>query len=478
MATIFVSHSSKDDPVTEDLIAWLHANGFNDTFADHLNILGGENWSAQIRAQAAACPVVLCMITPNWLASSDCFNEFQAAWYMGKKILPLFLVDPAQAGSDEPGRRLARVLAETQGIDLRKVMRADGRLDFDQHPKTADLLTRSLRAFGADARPKRKAPWKGIAAGVALVALMAGIYAYLELNTPSTQVDHDIALPGGLAHGDTFTDCEGCPTMVAVAGGQLLMGAPADRITAGDFSADQGPQRSVKITAFAIGQTEVTRAQFTDFLEASGHTPPSGCITWEDGIESDRTDRSFENPGYDQNPDHPVVCITWHDAQAYVDWLSRETGERYRLLSEAEWEFAARAGSDDRFFFGADVEAICRYDNVGDADAKARWPNWETTACSDGEVVTGPAGSYDPNGFGVYDIYGNVREWVRDCWHNNYQRAPDTSQAWIDVGCTARVARGGSWDSKPSLVASSWRLSLPAETRHFLYGFRVARELK
>ena len=105
MATIFVSHSSKDDPVTEDLIAWLHANGFNDTFADHLNILGGENWSAQIHAQAAACPVVLCMITPNWLASSDCFNEFQAAWYMGKKILPLFFVDPAQAGSDEPGRR-------------------------------------------------------------------------------------------------------------------------------------------------------------------------------------------------------------------------------------------------------------------------------------------------------------------------------------------------------------------------------------
>ncbi|MEM9741010.1 MAG: formylglycine-generating enzyme family protein, partial [Pseudomonadota bacterium] len=118
------------------------------------------------------------------------------------------------------------------------------------------------------------------------------------------------------------------------------------------------------------------------------------------------------------------------------------------------------------------------YDNIGDADARARWPNWETTACSDGKIFTGPAGSYEPNGFGVHDIYGNVREWVGDCWHNNYERAPSTSQAWIDVGCTNRVVRGGSWDSKPSLVASSWRLSLPADTRHFLYGFRVARELR
>ena len=305
-----------------------------------------------------------------------------------------------------------------------------------------------------------------------------GLLAYLSQPAWETRVDAGAALPGGLTHRESFRDCEGCPEMVALAGGQLLMGAQAERITAGDFAPDQGPQRLVSVAPFAIGRHEVTRAQFAAFLDASGHPRPSGCITWEDGIDSNRPDRSFEYPGYPQGPEHPAVCLTWHDAQAYVDWLSRETGEAYRLPSEAEWEFAARAGSDARFFFGPDVEAICRFDNIADAEARARWANWETTACSDGQVFTAPAGSFEANGFGVFDVYGNVREWVRDCWHNTYDNAPETSWAWIDAGCGNRVARGGSWDSKPTLVASSWRLSMPAETRHFLYGFRVARELE
>lgn len=478
MARVFVSHASKDDQLTEDLIKWLHENGFRDTFADHLDILGGENWTDQIRTRVADCRVVLCLITPSWLDSSDCFSEFQAAWYMGKSILPLFLLDPNKPEPGEPARRLSRVLAETQGIDLRKALLPDGRIDLDQHPATADLLSRSLRAFVAQASPSKRLPKRVLAiAGLGAVVVAMGVWAYIGQSNLATEVNADAALPGGMTHQQTFRDCETCPAMVALAGGQLLMGAPADRITAGDFTADQGPQRLVSVLPFAIGQHEVTRAQFGAFLDASGYQRPSGCTTWEDGVNSNREDRSFDHPGYDQAPDHPAVCLSWNDAQAYVDWLSRDTGNTYRLLSEAEWEYAVRAGSDTRFFFGPDVEAICRFDNIGDADALARWPNWETTACSDGRTFTGPVGSYAANGFGVFDVYGNVREWVRDCWHNNYENAPVTSQAWVDVGCDDRVARGGSWDSKPSLVASSWRLSLPADTRHFLYGFRVAREL-
>ncbi|MEM7599688.1 MAG: formylglycine-generating enzyme family protein, partial [Pseudomonadota bacterium] len=311
----------------------------------------------------------------------------------------------------------------------------------------------------------------------ALVACIAGAWAIFLQSANHTSVDVS-AQPGPFEHLDPFRDCDGCPSMVALAGGDLLMGAPEQDITANRYTADQGPQRLVRIAPFAVAQHEVTRAQFAAFIDASGYAKPSDCFTWEDGTSQVRDDRSFENPGYAQGPDHPVVCVSWHDAQAYVDWLARETGEPYRLLGEAEWEYAARAGSDARYFFGPDVEAICRYDNIGDADALVRWPTWETTACSDGQVFTGPVGSYEPNSFGISDLYGNAREWVRDCWHNTYDAAPMTSEAWVDVGCERRVVRGGSWDSKPSLVSSSWRYSLPADARNHLYGFRVARDVR
>ncbi|KRS16426.1 toll/interleukin-1 receptor domain-containing protein [Roseovarius indicus] len=149
MATVFLSHATKDDALTGDLLRWLHENGFRDTFVDHLDILGGDNWTDRLRDQAAACRVVICVLTENWLNSSDCFNEFQAAWYMGKSILPLFFVDIDAPGSGEPARRLGRVLAETQGIDLRGAIGPDGTVDLARDPDTADLLARSLRAFGA-----------------------------------------------------------------------------------------------------------------------------------------------------------------------------------------------------------------------------------------------------------------------------------------------------------------------------------------
>jgi len=152
MATVFISHANKDDALTGDLLHWLHRNGFRDTFVDHLDILGGENWTDRLRDQAAACRVVICVLTDPWLASSECFNEFQAAWYMGKSILPVFLIDPGQPGEGEAARRLARVLAETQGIDLRGAMGPGGRLDLDRDHTTADLLARSLRAFGAQSQ--------------------------------------------------------------------------------------------------------------------------------------------------------------------------------------------------------------------------------------------------------------------------------------------------------------------------------------
>ncbi|WP_425053324.1 TIR domain-containing protein [Psychromarinibacter sp. S121] len=149
MATVFISHANQDDALVGNLLDWLHRHGFRDTFVDHLDILGGENWTDRLRDQAASCRVVICVITGHWLSSSECFNEFQAAWYMGKSILPVFLVDLAAPPDGEPGRRLRRVLAETQGVDMRNAVPEDGALRLDADHTTADLLARSLRAFGA-----------------------------------------------------------------------------------------------------------------------------------------------------------------------------------------------------------------------------------------------------------------------------------------------------------------------------------------
>ncbi len=149
MSTVFISHSSQDDALTGDFVAWLHQNGFRDTFVDHMDILGGENWTDRLRDQAASCRVVICLISADWLRSSDCYNEFQAAWYMGKSILPLFLLDMHNPGDPDIARRLSRVLTETQGIDLRSALTGDRRLDLLQDIATADLVARSLRAVGA-----------------------------------------------------------------------------------------------------------------------------------------------------------------------------------------------------------------------------------------------------------------------------------------------------------------------------------------
>lgn len=321
-------------------------------------------------------------------------------------------------------------------------------------------------------------PSRGVIAAAALcaaigaAALGAGVF-----ETDGTRVDEHRRLAENLRHSQVFRDCPQCPEMVAVAGGKLLMGAPPKGIEAGAFPSDQGPRRHVEVRAFAIGKFEVTRREFSAFLQDTGYAAPTKCRTWENGASANRSDRSYLDPGYAQGAMHPAVCVSWHDASAYARWLSGVTGHSYRLPSEAEWEFAARGGSDRRFFFGSDLNGICAFDNIGDATARSRWPHWETADCSDGRVFTAPVGSFRGNPFGLFDVYGNVREWVQDCWHSTYHNAPSDSRAWLKGDCRVRTVRGGSWDIKSSLVSSSWRGKLPAGHRDFLYGFRVARDI-
>ncbi|MCY4121255.1 MAG: formylglycine-generating enzyme family protein, partial [Acidobacteria bacterium] len=221
-----------------------------------------------------------------------------------------------------------------------------------------------------------------------------------------------------------------------------------------DCSDDEWPVHEVEVPSFALSNHEVTRGQFRAFVAATGHDTRGGCVGVGSGSWRDQDG---------QNDDHPVVCVNWDDAQAYVRWLRGETGGRYRLPSESEWEYAARAGTTTSWFWGDRAEDGCEY-----ADA---------AYCDDGWMRTTPVGSLRANGFGLHDIAGNVWEWVEDCWHNDYDGAPRDGSAWTRGGnCGRRVLRGGSWiDGPPRIFRSAFRNRFDAEDRYANVGIRVAR---
>jgi formylglycine-generating enzyme required for sulfatase activity len=176
-----------------------------------------------------------------------------------------------------------------------------------------------------------------------------------------------------------------------------------------------------------------------------------------------------------------VACISFDDATAYVLWLQQKTGQSYRLLTEAEWEYAARADTTTVRYWGDDVKTSCDYANVLDLKAKTTITgasNWSNFNCDDGHAFTAPVGSYKANGFGLYDMLGNVWEWTQDCWNDNYSGAPTDGSAWTAGDCSKRVARGGAWYVDPLLyLRAAYRYRGSNEGRGSGGGFRVARSL-
>ena len=283
-------------------------------------------------------------------------------------------------------------------------------------------------------------------------------------------------------------DCSFCPEMVVVPAGKFLMGSPDDEEGRWD---DEGPRRQVTISKpFAVGKYEVTVGQFREFIEAEDYKVRGMCEIYESGWEL-KADFNWENPGFEQTDNHPVVCVAWDDAIAYVEWLSRKTKGNYRLLSEAEWEYVARAQTNASITFShywnnsTSTSQHCDYANAADKGIEDELPDFDTSDCNDGSVYTSPVSKYKPNKFGIYDILGNVAEWVEDCWHDDYRGAPANGSAWEDgcdstegiAGVNTRVLRGGHWGSDPDRLRSAYRYGSEAWDRASDYGFRVARDL-
>ena len=260
--------------------------------------------------------------------------------------------------------------------------------------------------------------------------------------------------------GASFRDCDVCPEMVVVPPGSFAMGSPADEK---DRLDDEGPARVVTISRpFAVGKFEVS------FQEWSACVKGGGC-------------KNGDGKRWDSDA-HPVNQISWDSAVAYADWLGEKTGKRYRLLTEAEWEYVARAGTETSRYWGNSDGRACEFANVINKATKDKYDkknNGILFDCDDGFIETSPPGKFKPNGFGLYDMLGNVWEWVQDCYsENGFREAPTDGSAHVwQQGCDKRVVRGGSWDDGPRFVRSASRYRGAPSTRYFILGFRVARTL-
>ena len=284
--------------------------------------------------------------------------------------------------------------------------------------------------------------------------------------------------------GTVFQDCPDCPRMVVIPAGEFTMGSPA---SAAERGGDEGPQRQVAIALYALGRSEVTVADFRRFADESGYRTDAerdaraqGCsgFIYADPLAAGPAAQavtSWRSPGLTQAESHPVLCVSWNDARAYAQWLSKKTGKRYRLPTEAEWEYAARAGSVTARFWGDDPVQACRFANVADQSRFQTWGFGQKHECTDGHYFTAPAGGYAPNRFGLYDMLGNAWEWTEDCWNASYAGAPPDGTAWLTGDCAQRISRGGSWSTVPRYARSATRNRNSADHRDNLTGFRLAR---
>lgn len=281
-------------------------------------------------------------------------------------------------------------------------------------------------------------------------------------------------------------DCRDCPVMLPLPAGVFTMGAPVQEEDRDGMPAmlrgRSAPTTPVTIPrGLSIGKFPITRAQFQAFAQATSRAPGSSCwapVPGGLGRWEERSRFNWANPGFAQTPQDPVVCVSWADALAYTEWLSRLTGRRYRLPSEAEWEYAARGGTLTPRYWTEGLEGACARANLRDQGLAGHFGvagDASFAPCGDGFVHTSPVTAFPPNPFGLHDMLGNVLQWTQDCWNDTLRGQPREGSARLTGDCSQRGARGGSWSNDVRQVRVTFRGSGPAIVRTANTGFRVMR---
>jgi sulfatase modifying factor 1 len=268
---------------------------------------------------------------------------------------------------------------------------------------------------------------------------------------------------------------------VRIPAGEFLMGLPDDGVVV----LEERPRHRVRISrGFCLGRYHVTRGQFRRFVEDAGYRTSAesnglGSIGYNgDTGESEMIKGcTWKNTGFEQTDEHPVVCVSWNDAQEFCKWLAKKSGRKCGLPTEAEWEYACRAGTTTRYYHGDDPEGLARVGNVADGTAKKRFPSWTTISAEDGYVFTSPVGRFKPNGFGLYDMHGNAGQWCQDRYGDNYyNESPNVDPEGPSEG-PLRVRRGGSFQSSWVGCGAASRYGDGPAGGYTFIGFRVALRL-
>ena len=280
--------------------------------------------------------------------------------------------------------------------------------------------------------------------------------------------------------------------MVLIPAGEFMMGSPDSDKNADD---NEKPQHRVRIMGpFYLGKYHVTRGQFRQFVAITGYKTvvergnTKGELGWNPDKHAFELNISWRNAGFEQTDEHPVVNVSWNDAVAFCKWLSRKEGKAYRLPTEAEWEYACRAGTTTQYYSGDDPETLAKVGNVADATLKAKFPDSyfkerESIKASDGYAFTAPVGSFQPNAFGLYDMHGNVWQWCSDWYSQEYYGASPVNDPTGPDSGDFLVLRGGTWCDRPECARSAMRHRFPpsepepvpsAINRSGDIGFRVA----
>ncbi|MBV9861288.1 MAG: SUMF1/EgtB/PvdO family nonheme iron enzyme [Alphaproteobacteria bacterium] len=496
---VFISYSRHDMAFADRLVAALEARGF-EVKIDRRDLPAFEEWKRELLGFICECDTVVFIVSPHSLGSAVVAWEVEQVRLHGKRLAPVVIADvqgpaaPPDIASlnylfftdealfeqrcDELARALNTDLAwvkeHTRLGELARRWIERGRPDdalirgrdiadaeeWARRPaRTGPAVTEAQREFLIASRAaqrrqaKRRRQVQAVLGFIILASLGYAAWsnrAYLEahlargveLLRPTILT---AAAERALKPGDSFKECRGCLEMVVVPAGNFMMGSPPDEQGRQDSEDKEHP---VAIGApFAVSRFEVTFAEW-DACTALGGCPYQPA---DEGWKGDR---------------QPVINVNWNDAKLYAAWVSGETGQPYRLLSEAEWEFAARGGTATPYSWGAEIG-----DNK--ADCRRCGSPWDYRQPA-------PVGSFAANAFGLYDMHGNVWEWVEDCWHANYDGAPRDGSAWTSACADAasHVVRSGAWNDLPADLRAAARYRGPTEARNAVNGIRLARTLR
>jgi formylglycine-generating enzyme required for sulfatase activity len=522
---VFISYSRRDSAAfADELVAGLELAGFA-PFLDRHDIAAGEDWEARLGGLIAQSDTVVFVVSPEAVKSERCTWEVDRTIELSKRLLPVIFKPVPENDIPEKLRRLQFVRFDSAPGFARQLSELAAALRVDlhwirEHTRLAEMATRwdgrgrpeslllrgddldaakvwmaarkaaapeitdaqrafvraseeaeaarlgkeraQLEAIGraqvATAQQQRRIAWLlgGVAVllGGSILGLIGWInqaYVKEEWNWLMTMRPYRVAnfdpyvlkseAERALKPLASFRECaKDCPEMIVVPAGEFMMGSPATEMGRHD---NEGPQHSVTIAKpFAVSKFDVTFADW-DACASAGGCPKVGDSGFGRGTK-------------------PAINVSWDQARQYVTWFSKMTGRPYRLLTEAEWEYAARAGSATAYFWGDEIGQ----ENANCSGCGSQWDGRQTS----------PVGSFKPNAFGLYDMAGNVWQWVQDCYHVNYDGAPPDGSAWT-IGNCQRVVRGGSWKLTPRFLRSAFRDRDSADVRFNHVGFRLARTL-